>query len=481
MKTVIQNRFDGGLANNPRDTGRYIQNTSGNFDVFAESNSIAPYRDVTDDTVGGALVLADIRISEIVTYLISGSLTMVGLGRESAGSANARILTKSLVDSSWSPAALDTRVPVLNSLVAYKDKAYYITTVGDLMRFDAPSTLTYIGTLSSTYSGYWAKPFVHPDDKLLYWGAQNKIFRYDGTSFSAAAVLTLPDNAVITSLTNYGGYLAIACRFVGGSQTSCVFLWGRNSALTTLQDIIDFGEGDLMVLENIGGALVGVKGTANSVGGNINRKVTVLAYQGGYPQVIEEIDSNTEVYPFKATKNNTLYFTHAGATALYRVGRNLSGDFIVSPDKFLNNGASVATCYGFSIINDYAFVTIASGALRKTTSTDTFTSQSFYQTTINYGMELNDRTKEKRLIAVSLGFSPLASGQTVELQYRVNGGSWVSIFTESTVGKVFIEAANESTGTPFLDGEEYEFKAISTGGAEITFIKYGYETQASLF
>lgn len=481
MKTIIQNKFDGGLANNPRDTGAYIQNTSGNFDVFAESNSISPYRDVADDTVGGALVLADIRISEIVTILVSGSLTMVGLGRESTGSANARILTKPLVDSSWSPAALDTRVPMLNTLVAYKDKAFYVTTLGDVMRFDAPSTLTYIGSLASTYTGYWAKPFVHPDDKLLYWGAQNKIFRYDGSSFSSAAVLTLPDNAVITSLTNYGGYLAIACRFVGGAQTSCVYLWGRNSALTTLQDIIDYGEGDLMVLENIGGTLVGVKGTSNSVGGNVNRKITVLAYQGGYPQVVEEIHSNSEVYPFKATKNNTLYFTHSGATTLYRVGRNAGGDFLVSPDKFLNNGASVATCYGFSIINDYAFVTIASGALRKTTATDIFTSQSFYQTTINYGMDLGDRTKQKRLVAVGVSFAPLTAGQSVELQYSVNGSAWVSIFIENTVGKVVVESTNESTGTPFLDGEEYEFKVISTGGAEITAIKYGYETQASLF
>ena len=68
---------------------------------------------------------------------------------------------------------------------------------------------------------------------------------------------TVPSNFKITSLANYGNYLAIGCAPISTyNGRSKVFLWNLSSDL--FQEAIDWGEGELRVLENIEGYLVGI-------------------------------------------------------------------------------------------------------------------------------------------------------------------------------------------------------------------------------
>ncbi|GAH30408.1 unnamed protein product, partial [marine sediment metagenome] len=71
----------------------------------------------------------------------------------------------------------------------------------------------------------------------------------------------------ITSICEFGNYLAIGAAPLSGLGGSVVYLWDRDSSLTTLSEIIDFGEGNLRVLEEIDGVLIGI----SSVGGTSDR------------------------------------------------------------------------------------------------------------------------------------------------------------------------------------------------------------------
>ncbi len=89
-------------------------------------------------------------------------------------------------------------------------------------------------------------------------------------------------------------------------------------------------------------------------------------------------------------------------------------------------------------------------------------------------MPESDRTGMKKLEAVSLSTEPLPSGASATLKYRVDGGAWVTILTETTAGNITTEQTVDADGDAFTDGREYEFAAESLNGAEITEVKYKY-------
>jgi hypothetical protein len=95
-------------------------------------------------------------------------------------------------------------------------------------------------------------------------------------------------------------------------------------------------------------------------------------------------------------------------------------------------------------------------------------------------MSLEDRTIKKQLKTVSLSYPPLPTNGSMVLKYRVDGGSYTTIFTETVDGTLTTEAKNESDGKPFQAGREYEFQISSSGGGEITEFKYTYEPLKTL-
>jgi len=98
-------------------------------------------------------------------------------------------------------------------------------------------------------------------------------------------------------------------------------------------------------------------------------------------------------------------------------------------------------------------------------------------------------------VGVSLSHVALPSKSNIKLEYRVDGGSWVEIFTkkadsggttaeQAAVGDVITEAKVDVNGATFQEGYEYEFRITSGGvvvteSAEITELKYKVELMAN--
>jgi len=80
-------------------------------------------------------------------------------------------------------------------------------------------------------------------------------------------------------------------------------------------------------------------------------------------------------------------------------------------------------------------------------------------------------------VGVSVSTVPLpANGQVVLKYKRDSESSFKNIYTNTTDNSVFKEAVTiESTGNNLGDFQEVQFRIESTGGAEITGLKFIYD------
>src|SRR4029077_2980572 len=105
-------------------------------------------------------------------------------------------------------------------------------------------------TIDADLTGYTNVSNIlhHSKDDNLYLGYDNKIASKNGGNAWNFTALTLPADYIISSLSESGNYLAIGCRPIGGGNSK-TFLWGRDSTLATVDETIDWGDGNLMLLE----------------------------------------------------------------------------------------------------------------------------------------------------------------------------------------------------------------------------------------
>lgn len=488
--TVIINQFDGGQAQDIRTTSNGQSSNSVNFDTYSLPNTIIPHPDLEAETYSGGTI-TDFDITDVVPVKISGNLELIGFGRESAASTKASFFQKSSnsdITAAWSKVATTSgsATPMKGTLVEYKGAAYAIDSVHNLAKYTTPSTYTSVGTIIVSSTDMVPKPFMHPDDKVLYFGAGNVLASYDGSTFDGS-ILILPESVRITSLTNYGGYLAIATESVTGESISQVFIWDRDTSLTTVTDIINFGTEKLKVLENIDNVLIGVSATENIGGFTTTEqyKLVVRAYAGGTPQVIKEyITSSTKrLRAFKAKQNSRLYFGFDTDDAIWVVGKNPQGRWFCSRDRFIRNGSVITgTLDGLSFVGDVAFIAFTDGGVGSylyRTDLASFADTSVYETTINPGMTVGDREKKKKLKAVRVSWQAPVTNGAIALSYSTDtyGTSYTTILSssQSSSGVYSIDAVKENTGTPFKDFREIMFRITSTGAARIHEVRYTYE------
>lgn len=499
---IVQNRFDGGIASDVREASSNTCALAKHFDIYSKPNRLTPYRDMEDEA--GTIALH--RIGSVALLTDSGGTTnLYALGRVSASDTSPQFLEKSvnIITGTFAVSttgADTTGVVEAHTLVAYKTKIFAMKTSGTtdtfLISYDpVTNVLASVGTLAGGYTltGVYPVMFRHPQDDILYIGSGNKISKLDNATFTSG-VLTLPSNLVITSLTDFGSYLAIACapNTIGGN--SFVFLWGRDISLTTLQESIDFGEGFLALIDLVGGTLVGISGSgyATTQVTDITPKITIRAYSGGTPRVIKEIKAegsgNMQVKNLKAKSKDNLFFVAQiyidgqQVNQVWVCGRNPAGYYFVTADRLANNDTALTgTVDGFSIVGDYMWTAYnGAGALKRTNDTDLFTATSVYDTLINPGMAIPDRTKKKQLKAASISYPPLPTAGQVVLQYSVDGGAYVTISTETEDSKITTESVKDAAGSAFTAGREYRFRINSTGGAEVTELKYVYDVLTTL-
>jgi len=477
------NNFSGGVSDDPREANSTKFQITEHFDVFSQPNRLVPYRSLEADTET-SVSSTDLKQYAVKDFLYaSASAKLYGLGKTAGGFT--KIVQKADATTGlWTtPASSEGNGAVLNGcFVEYKDYLWGFQGTTKVWKWGLLSgtpTITNaagtVGSISSVAQGVIAK------DDNLYMPYNNKLVRVNAGGTVQDAVLTLPTNFKITSIANFGNYLAIGCAPISTfNGQSKVFLWNLTSP--DVQEVIDWGEGELRVLESIEGMLVGITDRyLNNATGAGRGSMIIQVYQGGSPQVIKEVFtealSGKSLPLSKAVKNNRVFFaakimTNTAGTE-YREGiwsfgrKNVNYPFALTLD-IIDTNISTSGIQSFGTAANYFFIAHSGdGSVDKTDDTAVYTFTSVYESQI---FDFGDVDSDKTLISLKVSFDKLLSGQSLTAKYRVDGAtSWTTIGTFNTAGdisKTFLVV--ESTTAAFVSGREYEFRLEGTGGLEIT-------------
>lgn len=486
MSKTVQiniNNFSGGISDDPREDNATKHQVTQHFDIFSQPNRLTPYRSLETDTET-SVSATDLKQYDVRDFLYaSASAKLYGLGQTGAG--NTKIVQKADATTGlWTtPASSEGNGAVRNGcLVEYKDYLWGFqggTSVFKWGLLSGTPAITNaagtVATISSVAQGVIAK------DDNLYLPYNNKLVRVNAGGTVQDAVLTLPSNFKITSIANYGNYLAVACAPVSTfNGQSKVFLWNLTS--DDVQEAIDWGEGEIRILESIEGMLIGVTDRyLNNATGAGRGSMVIQVYQGGTPQVVKEVFTEAltgkSIPLSKAVKNNRLFFaakimTNTAGTeyveGLWSFGRkNVNYPFSLALDV-IDENIDTNGIQAFGTAANFFFITHSNdGSIDKTDDTAAYTFTSVYESQI---FNFSDPMSDKNLLSFKVSVRPLTSGESVTAKYRVNGATaWTTIGTFNTVGQMSHTFLNiESTGLAFAAGHEYEFRLESTGGAEIT-------------
>ncbi len=493
-RTVSFNQFSGGMVSDPRNPAEAVSRLCCHFDIFTNPHKLTPYRSYIQGDSNSAT-------DKIVNFQLVGS-TLYGLGVVS-GQGYAEVFSKTdYTATTWlTPANNQSSAGTKdNNVFVYYDvtnKIYGLRANAQVWAFDVAGGAWADSVQAISYTNT-APGLVHSKDDVLYIPTDNTINKFDGSSWTVP-VLTLPSNLIITSICEYGNYLAIGCKSKNNGTHSKVFLWDRDSTIKVLPEIIDFGDGILQVLEELEGYLVGVSLRAGFVDKLVFRYYSTTQGAVQFNQIISSA-SGAVLNQCKQRVNNRLYFmasiTLQGTLrqGLWAVGRPSPGaSFSVVLDHFLRNTPTATDTVSpgnFNIFQDYfhiAYQDNGAYAMSLTDSQPTYSCTSLYETTINPELperirgSAGMRTNKKKMLATAIATELLTSGQTITTKYRVEGGSFTQLLSATADNLTVREGGYvDSSGAAITDGREYEFHFESTGGTEITEFKYKVEEMETL-
>lgn len=481
------NQFNGGIEDDSRKVSATGFQISKHFDIFSNPHRLTPYRSLEADTNDGSTATG------MKQYLVrdfvysSTSAKLYGLGQTGAGLT--KIVQKAdATTGNWSlPASSEGNGAVKNGcFVEFKDYLWGFQGTTSIFKWGllsgTPSITNATATVASTITS--VAQGVIAADANLYLPYNNTLVRITPGLTITDAVISVPVNLKITSICNYGNYLAIGCAPISSfNGVSKVFLWNLSSDLFT--ETLNFGEGDLRVLETIEGLLVGVSDRyLNNTTGAGTGSMVIQVYAGGSPQVVKEVFTQAltgKTIPLsKAIKNNRLFFsakimTNTGGTTynegIWSFGRkNASYPYSLTLDV-IDENVDTDGIEAFNIAGNYFFVSHSGdGSIDKTNDAATYAFTSIYESQIyNFG----DPCLTKQLQQLSIYTASLPADGSVTAKYRVDGATaWTTIGTLSTDGALSRDFLNiESTGAAFASFKELEIRLESTGGAEITGFK----------
>ena len=488
MSKIVElkiNNFASGISDDPREDNATKFQVAKHFDIFSNPSRLTPYRSLEADTE------TSVSSTDLKQYLVkdflyhSSSAKLFGLGQTGAGLT--KIVQKAdATTGQWTKPATSEGIGAVQNgcFIEYKDILWGFQGTNQIFKWTiATNTITNSASTTGVTITSVAQGLVFND--YLYLPYNNKIWRAtDATTFSDA-YLTLPTNFKITSLTQWGKYIAIGVAPVSTfNGVSKVVLWDGIS--TEIQESIDWGEGELRILETIEGFLVGVtdRYLNNAVGAGRGSMI-VQVYSGGVPQVVKEVFTQAltgKTIPIqKAVKNNRLFWAakimtnSAGTTyneGIWSFGRkNINFPFALNLDINVDSTDGSVNTSGIQSIGsagNYFFITHSGdGSILKTDDTAAYTFSSAYESQV---FDFGDIDSDKTLLSLKVSFRKQLAGESVTAKYRVDGAtSWTTIGTASTDGTLSRTFLNiESTGAAFASGREYEFQLLSTGGLEIT-------------
>lgn len=380
-----------------------------------------------------------------------------------------------------------------NCFVDYKGKLF-MSRAAQLDSYDYGGASLVTNVDSASYAVI-NQGVVHPATGYLYLPIATKvIYSTNGTSFSTA--FTLPDtNYSIQGICVFGNSLAINAYNIS-IQKSVVLLWNLDTSVTTVSENIDFGSEKLIVLESLGGNLIGISQYQASNSAFSDRMI-LRQYSGGAPvgeTFGELVFSGTTLVITKPRQriNHRIYFmltgTYNGNAFQGVASIGTSGNqFTITLDRLANGdtGLTSGTMNGFILTSDYMYISYISSAtygMSKTDDQATYTATSYVETLTNPGCSPGDYALKKALQRFQCNFNTMSSGHQIVAKYRVDGGSWKTIFTKtfsspSTDPSTY--ASNREGGAGHFDqGTHYEFRIEATGGAVPTGYEWSYVTPA---
>ena len=494
IKEITFNRFDGGKAFEKRDTLANQFSKSLNFDIHASPAVLTPVRDYeADEGYNGSST--GIRASDIAAFGMIGS-TIYGIGRKNDGTGR-KIYQKAISSSTWLPytASDGSAVEAADGSAVPGFFIRNFTTNGSSLNWFVT------GSASTPTTGFWMiglvdfstsspasfskktlgfNPTFNPQailgkDGVVYVSDNNKLHGCETDGTVSSSVFTVSVNYKITSLALWGNYLAIA---IYGQGNSKVLLWDYNNPQSS--ETIEWGEGALMVLDNLNGVLVGItdkyiNSTLFGAAANGSGSMQIKEWNGGFGEIKEVQATGVTagaIQQFKYVKNGVLSWyakipisDTENEEGIWTYGKRVS----TQPNAISLERQVPGTFEGFWGAGDHLYFPHSEdGHVSRTSDTATYTLTSSYETAlVNDG----DTSTEKNVLGLSLSFTPLESGQSLVLQYRKDGGSW------TTTDPVPVMATGDLSAIYPLSTnfKEIEFRVESTGGAKPTALKLRYE------
>lgn len=510
MTRIVLNRWDGGIVNDARFPNSQVSKMVKNFDALTNPWQLIPYRDSEDVTPSLASDDVDNTQNFAVALRTGTTYSLYALGYI-VGTTRARIVYKNLTtgasddlsDNGWVQAAngtSTTNAVDLDLFVPYKvsGTTYIFGALNgaSIWRFDPTGGAFVDAHQALTYTTIATNGVVHSKDDILYIPYDNKIAKNNAGSWTPTA-LTLPAHLYITSISEYGDYLAIAAAPLSGVGSSRVFLWNRDDTLLTTSQSIDWGEGVVRIIEEVDGSLIGISVSGDAINqpsfrfdGRVVFRQLVGDSSYEFLKLVADVGgaASIRMSPQKQKINNRLHFmmtiTKDGTihSGVWSVGKSSSdSSYSLFMERTLDNDTVLTNHIpiGFFYVGDFLFQAFQNGSsvykVNKTNDSASFTATSIQETTVNPGMPTENKPLKKQLVAVAVLNEDMPANGRIVLKYKVDGGSFTTILTNTTDDSVVQEAAKDASGNEFTSGREYEFRVESTGGAKITGLVYKYE------
>ncbi len=488
--------FNQGLSDDIRIQKKTVDDFaySKNFDVFSNIKKIVPQRELS--------IIASVITNKIKTVirLNNGYSTngyVAGLGIV-VGTTKPKIFISANYDTSFTTWTAATNGESANTngaittFVEYTNKAgasyvYGFRGGSAVWRWKSDDGTAFTETFQSVSYTYTAQGIVHPADDVLYLPYDNKIASLNDTTWNATAMAGIPSNYTISSIVPWGNYLAIIGKSTSGyGTTSRMWLWDRDSSLTTFTDNIDLSEGVAFAAGNIEGNII----IAQIITKNFLPTIIKLTrYSGGTPQVFKQITTNatTQLNPdinWSAVYSNRFYFSvddtvgdYCGLWSVGRYGINYSYGVCLEKSGDAVDAATITTSiHSFLLVKDYWIIPMfANGTnyVSHTTNTTYFGSAVYETQKLSEG----DITLKKLINGVSLAYESLPSGGTITLKVRTDANSsYRTIFTRNTAGETLYEANKCSDQSAIASlYKEIQFRIESTGGVVPLALSYNGE------
>lgn len=494
MATIYKDKIDlfyGGKSLDPRLQNYQTFVASSHIDIWKRPKALIPFSAFKSDQV---------KVDNITAFIYANS-HWYGLGDKSNVSALPKWWYKASdpINDAWTAAGSgeSSSGGTRNTkAVAYFHKYLYslsgganINAYGDITDVSPSFTDT---ALSITYSDA-CKGIITSDDLYLQ-PYDNIIARKNGagsgpTNAWTAAALTLPSNLKITDIVEYGDSVAVAAVPLDGNSNSKVFIWDKVSLDPS--DVIDWGPGQLQILDVIETDLIGISQLGGS-GVNSNAlfpRMTVRAWSGGKARIAFEVyaDNNTfQVYGnhTKVRDGNRIVFgiqiTIDGVAYLQlaAVGRKDSSyPLAFTLAQKINNDTTITGIQGVGKLGDYYFAAFNADGSVNRTNPDSFSSASgIYisqritgEHSTRYGHDIPRRLKQ--LMMAGILCEALPTGCSISLYMRKDEEtSWKLVRTYSTTSGVGFEAGTLDAATYTTPGTaefgtcyEFQFKLVIQG------------------